>query len=142
MRQLTHNPMQVMHRTDKQLQWMSMNEANNVVRPEDLAARESELLPFYQPLGELFSDLHDRPERMLAKGVIRKIVQWKDSRSFFYWRLKRRLGEMAAVKALRAADPSLGEGEAMAEVQSKLPAHVLDDDRQAVEFLASAMPID
>eukprot|EP00966_Prymnesium_polylepis_P143741 3318497-Prymnesium_polylepis.1 len=49
-----------MHRMDKQLQWMSMNEANNVVRPEDVAARETELLPFYQPLGELFSDLHDR----------------------------------------------------------------------------------
>lgn len=37
-----------MHRMDKQLQWMSMNEASGVVRPEDIAARETELLPYYQ----------------------------------------------------------------------------------------------
>ena len=49
-----------MHRMDKQLKWMSMNEASGMVRPEDVASRETELLPSYQPLGEIFCDLHDR----------------------------------------------------------------------------------
>jgi acetyl-CoA carboxylase/biotin carboxylase 1 len=30
---------------------------------------------------------------MQAKGVIRKQVQWAESRTFFYWRLRRRLTE-------------------------------------------------
>lgn len=40
-----------------------------------------------------FADLHDTPGRMKAKGVIRKQVQWADSRAYFYWRLTRRLRE-------------------------------------------------
>merc|ERR1711988_1495861 len=99
--------LKAMHRMDKQLQWMSMNEANNVVRPEDIAARETELLPYYQPLGELFSDLHDRPERMLAKGVIKRIVQWPTCRKSFYWRLRRRLLEDTEVKRIMAQEPGL-----------------------------------
>jgi len=83
-----------MHRMDKQLKWMSMNEATGMVRAEDVALRETELLPAYQPLGEMFCDLHDRPERMLAKNVIKAIVPWKSSRSYFYWRLKRRIEEL------------------------------------------------
>lgn len=40
-----------------------------------------------------FADLHDTPGRMQAKGVIRRQVQWAESRAFFYWRLRRRLIE-------------------------------------------------
>ena len=40
-----------------------------------------------------FADLHDTPGRMEAKGVIRRQVQWKESRAYFYWRLRRRLWE-------------------------------------------------
>ena len=89
-----------MHRMDKQLKWMSMNEATGMVRPEDIALRETELLPSYQPLGEIFCDLHDRPERMKAKGVIREIVPWKLARHFFFWRLKRRFEELRLATAL------------------------------------------
>mmetsp|Transcript_32468 Transcript_32468/g.74377 ORF Transcript_32468/g.74377 Transcript_32468/m.74377 type:complete len:2019 (-) Transcript_32468:454-6510(-) len=134
--------LKAMHRMDKQLKWMSMNEANNVVRPEDVSARESELLPYYQPLGEIFSDLHDRPERMLAKGVIRKIVQWKDSRAFFYWRLKRRIHEMAMVKSLTSANVGLSEADALAQIQMQLSASTLENDQQALEAMMSTMVID
>jgi len=126
-----------MHRMDKQLQWMSMNEANNVVRPEDVAARETELLPYFAPLGEIFSDLHDRPERMLAKGVIRKIVEWKSCRSFFYWRLRRRLREDELVRAMKARDESLSAEEALKQLHEHLPSSALADDREAVELLTS-----
>ena len=49
-----------------------------------------------------FADLHDTPGRMKAKGVIRKQVQWAESRAFFYWRLRRRLLEFDAVNACGA----------------------------------------
>ena len=48
-------------------------------------------MPYYTPIGEIFADLHDRPERMLAKGVIRSIVNWRGARTYFYWRIKRRV---------------------------------------------------
>ena len=40
--------MKTMLRVDKQLQWMSMNEASGVVRPEDIDARKNMLFPYYQ----------------------------------------------------------------------------------------------
>ena len=40
-----------------------------------------------------FADLHDTPGRMKSKGVIRRQVNWAQSRSFFFWRLRRRLTE-------------------------------------------------
>ena len=49
-----------------------------------------------------FADLHDTPGRMKAKGVIRKQVQWAESRAFFFWRLRRRLCEFTTVNACGA----------------------------------------
>jgi acetyl-CoA carboxylase/biotin carboxylase 1 len=40
-----------------------------------------------------FADLHDTPGRMAAVGVIRRAVPWASARSFFYWRLRRRIAE-------------------------------------------------
>lgn len=53
-----------------------------------------------------FADLHDRSGRMKAKGVVRDIIDWKSSRQYFYWRVKRRLAEKEIRKMLKAADPS------------------------------------
>jgi len=129
--------LKAMHRMDKQLQWMSMNEANNVVRPEDIAARETELLPYFQPLGELFSDLHDRPERMLAKGVIKRIVQWRESRKIFYYRLRRRLCEDQKVSKIMAQDPALDHDGALKHLHQTLGSTDLQDDCKVLEALGS-----
>jgi len=112
-----------MHRMDKQLKWMSMNEATGMVRAEDVALRETELLPAYQPLGELFCDLHDRPERMLAKNVIRAIVPWKSCRTYFFYRLKRRVEEFrleAAGVDFEKTVPSTTADKAAYEALTKL----------------------
>jgi len=134
--------LKAMTRIDKQLQWMSMNEATGVVRAEDIEQRKTELLPYYQPLGELISDLHDRPERMLAKGVIRSIVPWHNSRSFFYWRMRRRVREEELVRELQAIKAAEGSSmthdEALAQVHEKLPADALKDDKRCLEMLLSA----
>merc|ERR1711998_59121 len=50
-------------------------------------------LPMFSQLAVHFADLHDTPGRMAATGVIAKEVPWSQSRSFFYWRLRRRLAE-------------------------------------------------
>eukprot|EP00850_Spirogloea_muscicola_P010152 SM000058S18582 [mRNA] locus=s58:582944:601807:- [translate_table: standard] len=55
--------------------------------------RERTLLPIYQQVALKFADLHDTPERMLAKGAIQKIVPWRICRSFFYKHLKQRLAD-------------------------------------------------
>ena len=115
-----------MHRMDKQLKWMSMNEASGMVRPEDVALRETELLPSYAPLGEIFCDLHDRPERMLAKGVIRDIVAWKSARTYFYWSIKRKFEEMRLADALLASGKVKEYEEAAKLVLSKAPSGATD----------------
>jgi acetyl-CoA carboxylase/biotin carboxylase 1 len=66
-----------------------------------LAAREKALAPIYQQITIQFADLHDRSGRMKAKGVIRKELEWRESRRFFYWRLRRRLNEQTMARAIR-----------------------------------------
>merc|ERR1719353_1153948 len=126
-----------MHRMDRQLKWMSMNEATGMVRPEDVVARETELLPSYQPLGEMFCDLHDRPGRMLAKGVIRDVVSWKRSREYFYWRVRRRLAQDALVKELKAGDDSLSHTDAVATVRGWVDGIDWEDDKAVLDGLTS-----
>jgi acetyl-CoA carboxylase/biotin carboxylase 1 len=67
---------------------------------KQIAHRERMLFGVYQQVAVHFADLHDTPGRMKAKGVIRRKVQWADSRKFFYWRLQRRLLEFDIAKQL------------------------------------------
>jgi acetyl-CoA carboxylase/biotin carboxylase 1 len=85
---------------------------------EDLALqikiRESKVLPIYQQIAVQFADLHDTPGRMEAAGVIKAQVEWKSSRGFFYWRLRRRLAEFQLRKEIMKHDASLSPVEASA----------------------------
>ncbi|KAI9293200.1 acetyl-CoA carboxylase [Neoconidiobolus thromboides FSU 785] len=58
-----------------------------------ITKREELLLPIYNQVAVQFADLHDRSGRMKAKGTIREEIEWKTSRSYFYWRLRVRLAE-------------------------------------------------
>ncbi len=93
--------------------------------------------PSSPPAGELVSDLHDRPERMLAKGVIREIVPWKACRTYFYWRLKRRLAHMHLAAEISAARPSITADAAMQLVASAIPSAKATTDQKAYEALAT-----
>ncbi|KOB88398.1 hypothetical protein PFDG_02111 [Plasmodium falciparum Dd2] len=64
-------------------------EKNNIKK--DIEIKEKELLPYYLQVCHKYADLHDMSACMKAKGVIRKIVPWNKARSFFYYRLMRRL---------------------------------------------------
>jgi hypothetical protein len=43
--------------------------------------------------------------RMKALGVIRKEVKWSESRTYFYWRLRRRLIEFEIANSLKTTAP-------------------------------------
>ncbi|KAL0300319.1 UNVERIFIED_CONTAM: Acetyl-CoA carboxylase 1 [Sesamum angustifolium] len=68
-----------------------------------IRAREKKLLPLYTQIATKFAELHDTSLRMAAKGVIKEVVEWPKSRSFFYRRLNRRVVEDELVKTLRDA---------------------------------------
>ena len=50
-------------------------------------------MTIYTQIATTFSDLHDTPGRMKAKGCIREIIKWSNSRQFFFYRIRRRLEE-------------------------------------------------
>ena len=87
------------HRLDPKLQQLdneleqAAGDADIVNIESQIEAREKQLLGTYTQIATQFADLHDTPGRMKAKGCIRQIVPWKRARSYFYWRLRRRLVE-------------------------------------------------
>jgi len=102
-----------------------------------IAARENTLLPLYTQISHEFADLHDRPGRMLAKGVIRDIVPWERSREYFYWRVRRRLAQDSLVKSLKAADSDLSHADAVATVAGWVGDVDWEDDKAVLAFLQS-----
>ena len=77
----------LMHRLDDTLAGLLADPVKNA---DAIAAREAALLPIYTQIAHEFADLHDRAGRMKATNVIRDVVSWEHSRSYFYWRLRRR----------------------------------------------------
>ncbi|CAF1116980.1 unnamed protein product [Rotaria sordida] len=106
-----------------------------------LAEREKYLLSTYQQAAVMFCDLHDTPGRMLEKGVIREILDWRTSREFFYWRLKRRLEEDNTIKTILTANPSLDYHDALNYLQQWFSEDKQDNtfqwtkDRVVVQWL-------
>jgi acetyl-CoA carboxylase/biotin carboxylase 1 len=89
-----------MHRLDEHLKEMDSKLNSGDLSNEECAEiksaiklREQSLLPVYEQIAVQFCDLHDTPGRMKAVGVIEKEVEWKTARTFFFWRLRRKLAE-------------------------------------------------
>jgi len=104
-----------MHRLDDKLIVLDAtlkeqsDEADRAATSERIAERERSLLPVYEQLSVQFCELHDTPGRMKAVGVIEREVEWKQARSFFYWRLRRKLAEFdLRRKIIDAADVGRG----------------------------------
>ncbi|KAF8586337.1 hypothetical protein K439DRAFT_1659720 [Ramaria rubella] len=95
---------------------------------EKLAERETHLQPSYKQLALLYADLHDRAGRMEAKGCAKPVV-WKNARRHFYWALRARLAQSAALARIQLASP-----DSTAEYRSRLLKSLLvnvgsSDDR-------------
>nr|QEG99472.1 cytosolic acetyl-CoA carboxylase 2 [Lolium rigidum] len=65
--------------------------------------RIKKLMPIYTQVATRFAELHDTSSRMTAKGVISKVVDWEESRSFFYRRLRRRVVEDSLAQEVKEA---------------------------------------
>lgn len=88
-----------MHRLDEKLIALDKELEERVceIEREEISTkikeREQALLPVYEQISVQFCELHDTPGRMKAVGVIERAVEWKSARSYFYWRLRRKLAE-------------------------------------------------
>eukprot|EP00759_Apiculatamorpha_spiralis_P056419 PhF_6_TR8015/c0_g1_i3/m.12428/K11262/ACACA; acetyl-CoA carboxylase / biotin carboxylase 1 len=70
-----------------------------------LKQRLKHLRPIYEDIAVQFADMHDTPGRMKAKGCIRQVVPWAQSRKYFYNRLRRRLVETELCRTLTQEKP-------------------------------------
>ena len=120
--------------TEKKL---SLEKQNDLTKR--LKIRERQLMPIYNQISIQFADLHDRSTRMLVKGVIRKELEWKKSRRFLYWRLRRRLNEGQVVKRLQKKicdnKARIKYNDLLRMVQSWYNDLNVNDDRAVAEFI-------
>ncbi|CAH6723081.1 acetyl-CoA carboxylase [[Candida] jaroonii] len=101
----------------------------------ELVRREKLLLPIYQQISVQFADLHDRSGRMLAKGVIRKELQWRDARRFFFWRLRRRLNEEYVLRLIKEQLPESTKLERVSRIKSWMPTTDYDKDEEVSSWI-------
>jgi acetyl-CoA carboxylase/biotin carboxylase 1 len=80
----------LMNRTDEVLIDLAKQEQTTAVK-QAMKKRQTFLRGLYRGATVEFADLHDRPQRMLAKNAVRDMVPWVNSRRYFYWRLRRNL---------------------------------------------------
>jgi acetyl-CoA carboxylase/biotin carboxylase 1 len=102
----------------KELQEEGKTEEEKTEIKAKIDAREQELLPVYQQISIQFADLHDRTGRMEAKGVIRKPLEWRTARTYFYWRVRRRLCEEYTFRKLATAAPEMTRAQMTSTVQT------------------------
>ncbi|CAG8797182.1 1210_t:CDS:2, partial [Dentiscutata erythropus] len=76
-------------------------------RLDETYPREQELLPVYSQIALQFAELHDTPGRMKAKNTIRKVLEWKQARRYFYWRVRLRLHEEYIFRKIHEANSNL-----------------------------------
>ncbi|XP_039612650.1 acetyl-CoA carboxylase 1 isoform X1 [Polypterus senegalus] len=107
-----------------------------------LKEREEFLLPIYHQVAVQFADLHDTPGRMQDKGVITDILEWRSSRSFFYWRLRRLLLEDTVKGKIHTANTELTDGQIQAmlrrwfvEAEGAVKAYLWDNNKEVVQWL-------
>uniref|UniRef100_A0A8D2IGK1 Acetyl-CoA carboxylase beta n=1 Tax=Urocitellus parryii TaxID=9999 RepID=A0A8D2IGK1_UROPR len=107
-----------------------------------LRAREELLLPIYHQVAVQFADLHDTPGRMLEKGVISDVLEWRTARTFLYWRLRRLLLEGQVKQEVLRASGDLGQEHVQSmlrrwfvETEGAVKAYLWDNNQAVVQWL-------
>uniref|UniRef100_G3S1F5 acetyl-CoA carboxylase n=1 Tax=Gorilla gorilla gorilla TaxID=9595 RepID=G3S1F5_GORGO len=107
-----------------------------------LKAREDLLLPIYHQVAVQFADFHDTPGRMLEKGVISDILEWKTARTFLYWRLRRLLLEDQVKQEILQASGELSHVHIQSmlrrwfvETEGAVKAYLWDNNQVVVQWL-------
>uniref|UniRef100_A0A8C3I926 Acetyl-CoA carboxylase beta n=1 Tax=Chrysemys picta bellii TaxID=8478 RepID=A0A8C3I926_CHRPI len=109
---------------------------------KQLKAREELLLPIFHQVAVQFADLHDTPGRMHEKGVIADILEWKNARTFLYWRLRRLLLEEVVKTEILNADSELSNIHIQSmlrrwfmETEGAVKGYLWDNNQAVVEWL-------
>ena len=128
----------MMHRLDDQLQMLDAElesdfEDSKKETEKLIKSREEALKGVYLSAATEFCDLHDKTGRMKAKGVIKQAVSWEDSRTFFYYRAKRRMYEDNFIDQMKAIDASISR-EAGLEALQSLYSGDFDDNESVATF--------
>ncbi|XXG61284.1 hypothetical protein AAC387_Pa04g2982 [Persea americana] len=98
---------------------------------QSIRSREKQLLPVYTQIATRFAELHDTSLRMAAKQVIREVIDWERSRSFFYKRLRRRVAEGSLIRTVTdAAGEQLSHKSAMALIREWFEGSIPDGVRK------------
>ena len=133
-----------MHQLDPVLQSLDV-ELENASAGDDaeqimkqIKDRETLLMPLYLQVAHEFADLHDRSGRMKAKGVVRDVLNWKSSRAYMYWRVKRRLAEDHLRNQLTSA--GIDHTVATESVESIVGPAAYGDDKAFLELLEKDGP--
>ena len=119
----TKDLLATMHRLDDKLKSLDAELQERVCEIERqevmdaIKEREQALLPVYEQVAVQFCELHDTPGRMKAVGVIERAVEWKGARSYFYWRLRRKLAEFDLRKKILETF-QVGRGAAISPVDA------------------------
>ncbi|KAI8443300.1 acetyl-CoA carboxylase [Phakopsora pachyrhizi] len=138
--------LELMNRLDSRYAELKEASSNTKLSAEELGkinaeliARQKLLTPTYNALALQFADLHDRAERMKAKGTIKEALEWSESRRFFYWRLKRRLIEEEIHQKLKTSDELLKREERMRLIHTDILSDVQDlgSDHEVVKAFQS-----
>ncbi|XP_053135859.1 acetyl-CoA carboxylase 2 isoform X3 [Hemicordylus capensis] len=109
---------------------------------KQLQGREDYLLPIFHQVAVQFADLHDTPGRMQEKGVISDVLQWKNARPFFYWRLRRLLLEEVVKAEILSAHSELSNCHIQSmlrrwflETEGAVKGYLWDNNQVVVEWL-------
>jgi len=120
-----------------------LTEARREEIMQQIAARESRLATIYAQVAVHFADLHDTPGRMAAVGCIRLEVRWQEARSFFYWRLRRRLAEFDVRNRIREVKPGLSPRDALELLRAWFlemdhAGQEWEDDKEVLDWMAKS----
>jgi len=120
-----------------------LTEAQREEIMQQIAARESRLVTIYAQVAVHFADLHDTPGRMAAVGCIRLEVRWQEARSFFYWRLRRRLAEFDVRNRIREVKPGLSPRDALELLRAWFlemdhAGQEWEDDKEVLDWMAKS----
>jgi len=110
-----------------------------------ISAREKKLQAIFSQIAVQFADLHDTPGRMTSTGVVKKEVPWESARSFFYWRLRRRLAEFDIHRRIKAIKNDIEVHQASCLlrlwfIEMGGLEENWDNDKEVLDWLAQAEP--
>jgi acetyl-CoA carboxylase/biotin carboxylase 1 len=69
--------------------------------------------------------------------VIRDVVDWPNARTYFAWRVRRRLAQDALATRLKAADPDLSHSDAVSTLSTMMGGD-WEDDQAVLKWFGSA----